>query len=279
MEAIVSTKWLNENLNKENLIVLNASQKDNKSGLKTDFEKVQIKGSIFFDLKNIFSDKESDLPNMLPSPQGFESEARKLGIHKNSKIVVYDNIGIFSSPRVWWMFKVMGHDNVSVLNGGLPKWKNEGYEIESFQNNLNGQGDFEVRYKPEMVKSMKFIKNNLKKENAILIDARSEDRFNGIATEPREDLRSGHIPKSINIPFQKVLDDRIYKSRTELSKLFKDMCIDDRPLTFTCGSGLTACIVLLASELIMKNHKSIYDGSWTEWAQINNQTIVGNKIA
>jgi thiosulfate/3-mercaptopyruvate sulfurtransferase len=264
---LVTAKWLNENLNNPDLIIFDASQKDNKAGLISDSQGLQIKNARIFDLKNSFSDLSSDLPNTLPSAQQFEKEARKLGVSKSSQIVVYDNLGIYSSPRVWWMFKAMGHDKIAVLDGGLPAWQAEGYETETISEMAYAPGDFTAVFNPETVNDVAFIETNLKEKEAIVIDARSEGRFKGTAPEPREGLPSGHIPNSINIPFQNVLNGAHYKSEEELHAIFNNMEVGTSPLVFSCGSGLTACIVLLAFELVNENPKSVYDGSWTEWAQ------------
>ncbi|MBL4862364.1 MAG: sulfurtransferase [Crocinitomicaceae bacterium] len=269
-EPLTSSLWLKNNLGHSELIILDASQKSNQADLKSDFENTQIKGARFFDLKNDFSDQHSEFPNTLPDIKQFEFGCRKLGINTSSKIVVYDNLGIYSSPRAWWMFKIMGHENVSVLNGGLPDWKSQGYETVERENHAFKRGDFEAKFQPEMVKDYMFIVSNLNTQIALVIDARSTDRFNGIAPEPRKGLKSGHIPNSLNIPYHIVLEQGSYKSKTELTELFNDLKTGDRPLVFSCGSGVTACIVLLACELILKNEKSVYDGSWTEWAQLEN---------
>jgi len=261
IEPIVSSQWLNANLGSSDLIILDASQKSN-------FGNIQIKGARVFDLKNVFSEKNSEFPNMLPSSKQFEIGCRKLGINKSSKIIVYDNLGVYSSPRVWWMFKIMGHKNVSVLNGGLPDWKSQGYETEENKKCEFELENFKAQFQTEMVKDFDFLLLNSKKQNALVIDARSTGRFNGMVPEPRKGLRSGHIPNSLNIPYDKVLENVRYKSKIELTELFSDIKTDGRPLVFSCGSGITACIVLLASELVIGNKKSVYDGSWTEWAQL-----------
>ena len=270
INPVVSAEWLHENFNDPDLIILDASPKNNVSGLKTDFPGIQIKGARIFDLKNNFSDKNSDLPNMLPLPNDFSFECQKLGINNNSKIVVYDNLGIYTSPRVWWMFKTMGHDNISVLNGGLPAWKNKGYSCEPINMTTYKQGDFLASYNPEFVKNAQDILTNIDSCEAIVIDARSEGRFNATAPEPRADSKSGHIPNSKNLPFKNVLKNGKFLPKNELSEIFKDLNLNEKPLIFTCGSGLTACIILLALELISENPKSVYDGSWTEWGQQKN---------
>lgn len=268
---IVSTAWLHTHLEDPKLIILDASLKDNQSSLKTDLENIQIKGSRFFDIKNTFSETNNPLPNTLPSPEKFEEEARKLGINKNSTIVVYDTLGIYSSPRVWWLFKIMGHENVTILDGGLPAWVEEGYETEKInRKDIYPIGDFEANFNPNLVKTKEQVLKNIQTKEAILIDARAENRFKGIGDEPRPGLRSGHIPRSINIPYTQLLHDGKFLPKEALLKILKPT---NRPLIFTCGSGVTACIDLIAFELISDVPKSIYDGSWTEWGQLENFPI------
>ncbi|MES2852236.1 MAG: sulfurtransferase [Bacteroidota bacterium] len=270
-EPIVSVAWLQANLKNPNVIILDASLKENQSNLKTGLENIQIKGARFFDIKNTFSDTANPLPNTLQSPKQFETEAKKLGINKKSTIVVYDNLGIYSSPRAWWLFKIMGHQNVAVLDGGLPEWVKEGYPVEEIpENPIYALGDFEAKFIPELVKSKEQILENIQTKDAILIDARAENRFKGIGDEPRPGLRSGHIPGSINIPYTQLLQNGKFLPKEELVTILKT---DDKPLIFTCGSGVTACIDLIAYELIGKNPKSVYDGSWTEWGQLENLPI------
>lgn len=270
-EPIVSVAWLKANLEDPNLIILDASLKENQSNLKMGLVNMQIKGARFFDIKHTFSDTTNSLPNTLPSPNQFEIEAKKLGINKNSTIVVYDNLGIYSSPRAWWLFKIMGHQNVAVLDGGLPEWIQEEYPVEEIpENPIYTIGNFEAKFNPELVINKEQILDNIQTKDAILIDARAENRFQGIGDEPRPGLRSGHIPGSINIPYTKLLQNGKFLSKEELATILK---IYDKPLIFTCGSGVTACIDLIAYELIGKNPKSVYDGSWTEWGQQENLPI------
>ena len=270
-QPIVSAAWLQNNLVNPNLIILDASFKENQSNIKTDLENIQIKGARYFDIKNTFSDANNPLPNTLPSPNQFEIEAKKLGINKNSIVVIYDNLGIYSSPRAWWLFKIMGHQNVAVLDGGLPEWIKEGYALEEIpENPIYTVGNFEAKFNPELVKSKEQILENIQTKEAVLIDARAENRFKGIGDEPRPGLRSGHIPGSINIPYTQLLQNGKFLPKEELIKVLKP---DSRPLIFTCGSGVTACIDLIAYELIGKNPKSVYDGSWTEWGQLENLPI------
>ncbi len=263
---LVDSSWLKAQLDDPNLVLLDASPISNVSGLKSENETIQIPGARYFDLKNEFSVKGSSLPNMLPDAIQFESTAQKLGINNSSKIVVYDNLGIYTSPRVWWMFKTMGHKNVSVLDGGFPAWIDAAYRTEPIAKRNHTLGDFESNFNKNAVKDFNQIKTNITNQESIVIDARSAGRFGGTSPEPREGLRSGHIPNSINIPFGDVLKNGKFKSLRELDIVFEGVD-KTKPLTFSCGSGLTACIVLVASELVLKNKKAVYDGSWTEWAE------------
>ena len=266
MHPIVSSKWLLENLSDPDLVLLNASPSSNVSGLKSKLDKIQIAGSRTFDLKENFSDKNSALPNTLLSPEDFQMEVRQLGINQNSKIVVYDNLGIYTSPRVWWMFKTMGHQEVAVLNGGLPDWVNNGYATEPIQQYSYGSGDFIASLNSDLVKGFDVMLSCSTNQEAVIFDARSKGRFDGTAPEPRAGLRSGSIPNSLNLPWKEVLVDGKFKSTMELREIFSEVKKEDA-VVFSCGSGLTACIILLAASLVLDNRMGVYDGSWTEWAQ------------
>lgn len=265
-DILVSADWLNEHLDMPGIVVLDARIRYDATVSKMD--DIRIKGARIFDLENEFSDKNSRFPNTLPSPAQFEKSCRKLGIDKSSKIIVYDHTGIYVSPRVWWMFKIMGHDNVSVLGGGFPEWQSRQYDTEKGHGQQFDIGNFTAHLNPELVVDYEQIKENIISEKALVIDVRSSDRFHGLVAEPRKELRRGNIPNSINIPFETVLKDGKYKSESELKKIFKDIPKEGRPLVFSCGSGVTACIVFMASEMALGNSKKIYDGSWTEYAQV-----------
>ena len=264
--TIVSSKWLSDNFYNPDLVVLNASQPNGKS----KSNKLQIIGARPFDITRVFSDKSSSFPNTFPSKKQFEESCQELGINSSSKIVVYDSLGIYSSPRVWWMFKAMGHKGIAVLDGGFPEWIAKGFETETIVESKYSKGTFKAIFQTEMIRSIDFVKENLSKKESLVIDARSADRFNSLVPEPRVDLRSGNIPNSINIPFKDTLESGKFKSVEKLTRLFKENNCTNKSLVFSCGSGITACIVLLATELVFEGNKSIYDGSWTEWAQLEN---------
>lgn len=268
INPMVSATWLFENLENPNLVILDASPRENKSNLVPEFTNIQIKGARYFDMETVFFDRENTIPNMIPNKKVFETACRKLGINNNSLIVVYDNLGIYTSPRVWWLFKVMGHSEIAVLDGGLSAWKKENLPTEPIRKNEPFSGNFTATYKAEMVVDAVALLENIDTKRMLVVDARSQERFGGLIPEPRENMSSGHIPNSINLPFEKVLNHGKMKPKNELKKIFENLNIENQPLAFTCGSGITACIILLASELISENKKALYDGSWSEWGQL-----------
>ena len=267
MDTLITAQWLFKNLTDPDLIILDSSPESNVSGIVPKYPGIQIKGARTFNLKKSFSDPDSDLPNMMPHPDLFSEGCRKLGVNNNSKIVVYDNLGVYTSARVWWMFKVMGHKDISVLNGGLSAWIDNEFPFEPANESLGSikKGNFKAVYNPELIKNAEFILKNIDTKECKVIDARSEGRFTGKTPEPHENLRGGHIPGSLSLPFEEVLKDGYYLPKPELIKVFKRLNLNDEPLIFTCGSGLTACIILLGMELASNNKKFLYDASWSEW--------------
>lgn len=267
MNEILSVKELNDILHTEDLILLDTSLPSTASGKTSEYESKTIPGARFFDLKQKFTDTSSPFPNTIPTPAQFELGCQKLGIKKSSHIVVFDNFGVYSSPRVWWLFKVMGHSTIQVLDGGLPEWIRQGYETTTVHNSNFESGDFQARYHPQYVKSYTDIVDNLTNPTFDIIDARSAGRFAGVDKEPRKHLKSGHIPSSFNLPFKQVLKDGKFKSVEELKLIFQKIHPGKNDIVYSCGSGLTACIIMLASHLAHKKDLYLYDGSWSEWAE------------
>ncbi|MEZ6134432.1 MAG: sulfurtransferase [Pirellulaceae bacterium] len=264
---LVSVPWLEQNLNQPNLVILDATiPKIGQIGTHR-LAGLRIPEAQFFDLNGKFSDPNTDLPHNLPTPDAFTAASRELGVSDSSHIIVYDQHGIYSSPRAWWMFRAMGHTAVSVLDGGLPKWIEAGMPVEAAPAEPPVPGDFVAKFQPQRVAGAEQLLKNIESAESIVIDARSAGRFCGAEPEPRAGLTSGHIPNSLNLPFDQVLRDGQFLPRAELSQRIKKLNLTDAPLVFSCGSGLTACITLLACELVLPNATSIYDGSWAEWGQ------------
>jgi thiosulfate/3-mercaptopyruvate sulfurtransferase len=233
-----------------------------------------IPGAIFFDIDEI-ADTKSGLPHMLPPPEKFSSRMRSMGIGDGSRIVVYDSAGLFSAARVWWTFRVMGVDDVSVLNGGLPKWKREGRPLKSGPPRSRTARHFTARRNLDLVRDVSDIKALLKDRSAEIVDARAADRFAGKAPEPRPGLRSGHIPGSHNLPYAKLLNkDGTFKTGPEIERLFEEAGVDlTKPVVASCGSGITASVLALGLAEIGHRRAAVYDGSWSEWGADQNLPI------
>jgi len=273
MSNLVSTEWLHDHLGDDNLCILDCSWHlpAAKRNAKAEFESTHISGAQFFDIDAI-SDAETPLPHMLPSPQKFATEVTKLGATNGSKIICYDSVGLFSVSRVWWMFKVFGHDNVAVLDGGLKKWLAEGRATVAGKAQP-ASGKFIAIFRQQMVKSITEVAS----EGAQVVDARSPTRFRGEEAEPRASVKPGHIPNASNVHYATLLNsDGTFKPRVELAKLFANARIDlEKPITTSCGSGVTAAILTLAlTELDVKHH-ALYDGSWAEWGASAREIALG----
>lgn len=268
---IITPQQLKDELQDEPLVLLDVSV-PKVTGERTDWENQTIPSAIVVDLKRDFSHPEGQFPNTVPTPEQFAETCAQLGITNQSKVVVFDNLGIYSSPRVWWLFKVMGHEDVFVLDGGLPEWINAGYPIIRSipwdrRSMRHPQEKFKTNYQAPLVKSYPEILKNVEEEKFVITDARSRERFEGTAPEPRKELKSGHIPNSVCLPYQEVLNRTRFKSPKELQVIFNNLSIKDTTV-YSCGSGLTACIILLAGQIAGIKSMSIYDGSWTEWAEL-----------
>lgn len=265
----VSSQWLYENLNNDKLIILDTSLKPITIKLSGDpsEQNVVIPKTKKFDLNGEFSDQDSSLPHTLPKSGEFIKKMRALGISKDSIIIVYDNQGIYSSPRALYMIKQMGHKNVYILNGGLPAWIKNGFPTQKYKKSTYSKGNFSDRTSKKYFCDIKYVLNNFKNSNYKIIDARSKNRFLGQEEEPRPNLKLGHIPNSSNLPFSSVLNNGEYKDIEEIKNIFSRFSIEDKKLIFYCGSGVTSCILALASNMAGYDSTVVYDGSWSEWAK------------
>lgn len=266
-KTIVSTAWLNANLKDPDLRILDASWylPTESRDPKAEFDASHIPGARFFDIEDI-SDHRSNLPHMVPPVEKFLSRIRELGVGDGHQIVVYDGAGLFSAARVWWLFKLMGHDKIAVLDGGLPKWTAEGRPVTNEPPVIRDRHMF-ARPRYEMVKDVTEVSRASKLMDYVIIDARAADRFKGEAAEPRPGMRAGHIPNSRNVPFSTLLNaDKTMKDPEVLKEIFEAAGVDlAKPAITSCGSGVTAAVLCLAMERFGKTDHSLYDGSWTEW--------------
>jgi len=269
-DPIVTVSWLHDHLDAPNLVVLDASI-PKVTGNATEGGSEKIPNARFFDLKNKFSDAKGNFPNTFPSEEQFNAEARKLGINNDSAIVFYDDLGIYSSARPWYMFKAFGYNNVAVLNGGLPEWIKQGFETASQYKITNAYGNFVGVYDPQYMKFFEDVKKECQDKNHTIVDARSYGRFHALVAEPRAGLRSGNIPNSVNLPFEDLLEDGILKPKGALENIYNSIAAKDDQITFSCGSGITACVLALGADILGYKHISVYDGSWTEWGSLTTE--------
>ncbi len=273
--TLVSAHWLHQNLENSNLIILDATlAKPMSTTAALPHADKQIPGSRFFDIDHQFSFEDTDLPHMMCDASQFQKAAQALGISQNSLVVVYDRHGVYSSPRAWWMLKSMGQTNVAVLDGGLPEWIACGFSTEEKLDTTVPSGDFQPSFDKSCFVDASTILSSIEDEEIQVLDARSNGRFHGTEPEPRAGLRSGHIPNSISLPFTEVLQGTKMKTTKELSGIFSALLPERKKLIFSCGSGLTACIILLAAHLAGHEHLAVYDGSWSEWGQENQWPVV-----
>jgi thiosulfate/3-mercaptopyruvate sulfurtransferase len=268
---LVSTEWLAANLHAPDLRVVDASWRmPGNQPARSDFEARHIPGAVFFDLDEI-ADHSSSLPHMLPSPGDFAAGAGALGIADQDRIVVYDDAGIFSAARVWWTFRAFGHDKVSVLDGGLPKWLAEGRAV-AVGETKPAKTLYSVSAIRKAARSHDDIRAALSDGSALIIDARPAARFRGEAAEPRPGLHRGRMPGARNLPHANVLTpDGAMRPPDELRALFAAQgYLGDPPVITTCGSGVTAAVLALALERIGATKVGLYDGSWAEWGRVTN---------
>ncbi|UWR03054.1 3-mercaptopyruvate sulfurtransferase [Ruegeria conchae] len=266
-KTLVSTEWLAAHIKDPDLRILDGSWylPQQARDAKAEYDAGHIPGARFFDIDEI-SDHRSDLPHMAPPVEKFMSRLRAMGVGDGHQVVVYDGAGLMSAARVWWLFRLMGQENIAVLDGGLPKWQAEGREIEDLPPVIRDR-HMTVRVQNHLIRDVTQVSAAAKLHDHEIIDARSASRFAGAEAEPREGLRSGHIPGSRNVPFGMLLNKNgTMKSPEDCRAIFEAAGVDlSKPAITSCGSGVTAAILSLALERMGKKDHSLYDGSWAEW--------------
>lgn len=266
-KTLVSTDWLADHLRDSDLRIFDASWylPDMGRDGRAEYEAAHIPGARYFDIDEI-SDQRSVLPHMAPPPEKFISRMRAMGVGDGHQVVVYDGAGMFSAARVWWLFRLMGKTDIAVLDGGFCKWTAEGRETEDMPPMMRDR-HITVSRQNQLVKDVTQVAAASKLKDQELVDARSPSRFRGEEPEPREGLRSGHIPGSKNVHYRTLLNaDGTMKAPAELRAVFEAAGVDlSKPVITSCGSGVTAAILSLALERIGHRDHSLYDGSWSEW--------------
>lgn len=266
-KTLVSTDWLAAHLKDPDLRVLDGSWYLPQAGrdARAEYDVAHIPGARFFDIDEI-SDHRSALPHMAPPVEKFMSRLRAMGVGDGHQVVVYDGVGINAAARVWWLFRLMGQTNVAVLDGGFPKWQSEDRPTEDLPPMVRDR-HMTVRVQNHLVRDVTQVAAAAKLGDHEILDARAPGRFRGEEAEPREGLRSGHIPGSRNLPFPTLLNpDGTMKDAEGLRAAFDAAGADlNKPVITTCGSGVTAAIISLALERLGKTDHSLYDGSWAEW--------------
>lgn len=263
---VVSAQWLAANLDPSRVFLLEArlkavSQKPESAGSSAQ---KRLPGAQVFDLEKI-RDISIELPHTMPPADQFERDVRELGVRSNAIVVIYDPVGVYASPRIRWMFRAMGHDQVAVLDGGMSAWTAAGLPVCKPEDHSVVPGDFEARPRPRAFYDAQSVMSALNDDQATVLDARSEGRFHGREPEPRRGLRAGHMPGAVNLPFELVLRCGHFRPVHELKALFASKAGHRRRLIFSCGSGVTSCIPALAAELAEYREVAVYDGSWSEW--------------
>ncbi|WP_156680095.1 3-mercaptopyruvate sulfurtransferase [Sphingomonas profundi] len=269
MDALVSTEWLANELGAFDLRIVDASYfaLDPARDPQADYEAEHIPGAVFMDLANL-ADPASDLPSMLPSPEMFASRMQALGLGDGSRIVIYDNTPHHTAARAWWMFRTFGSNEVAILDGGLAKWKAEGRDVATGKEKLRHR-HFTVWKDEAAVRSLDQMKANVASGAEQVLDARSAARFTGEEADPRG-LAAGHIPGAKNLPYDTLFNaDGTWKTGDALKAAFDASGVDlTKPLVTTCGSGITAAVLLFAASLLGKKDVALYDGSWSEWGSL-----------
>ena len=266
--ALISTEWVRHHRDDPNTTMIDASWYHPSTGRDAYQEYLgeHIPGARFWALDDI-ADEDNPLPHMLPSPELFEAKMSDMGILNITKVVVYDAVGLMSAARVWWMLRYFGHDNVGILDGGLPKWKAEGGKLKGGPA-YPRQGTFKANPRPELVRNLEDMWANIESKASLVVDARGKARFDGTELDLWEGRRPGHIPGSLNLPFDRLIDPetKTLLPADTLAERYAEAGLDvTKPIVTSCGSGVTASVLAFGLYLLGHENVPVYDGSWAEW--------------
>jgi thiosulfate/3-mercaptopyruvate sulfurtransferase len=268
MGPLVTTEWLAGELGRPDLVVFDATKylPDEPKDGHMEFLRAHVAGAAYFDIDQI-ADTDTDLPHMVPTPGRFARLMAGLGVSNTSRIVFYDQKGLASAARGWWLMRLFGHDEVAVLDGGLPKWVKEGRPMADAELADHMPGYFRPDYRAGQLRGVGDVLRNVLTQSELVLDARAAGRFTGAVPEPRAGMRSGHIPGSVSLPYTELLQaDGTFRPAGEVRARFEAAGVDgSKPLVTSCGSGVTACILTLGLHVAGFPEGAVYDGSWTEW--------------
>ncbi|MBA6415386.1 sulfurtransferase [Colwellia sp. 6M3] len=280
-QQLISCVDLHAILGSENLVILDASipPVGNMAAPENSWPEYRIPSARRFDLNKDFSDPISTLPHTMPTSEHFEQAAKALGINQQSQIVVYDDLGLFSAARAWYMFRAMGHKNIAVLDGGLPYWLKLKKPIDERSNFIDDTpkvvaGNFGAKAQVDFFCNWQDVEAQTRSQVNLILDARANRRFTGADAEPRSGVRSGHMPNAKNLPYNDLLTHGRLKSPDELAEIFTDINTDKKAMIMTCGSGVTACVLALAADIVNIKDVRVYDGSWSEWGSLTHTEVV-----
>jgi thiosulfate/3-mercaptopyruvate sulfurtransferase len=268
LEAVVSTEWLAAELDAPDLVIFDASwyMPAEQCDAHAQYEHAHIPGARFFDIDAV-ADTQSSLPHMAPTAAQFERLVAQLGVSNSSRVVFYDQKGVFSAARGWWLMQLFGHQACAVLDGGLPKWRTEGRTVQSGTSPIPQTGCYRAALNARRLRGLGDVLSNLTSADEIVLDARSADRFHARVPEPRPGLRGGHIPGSRNLPFTELLtSQQTFLPPAQLRACFESRGVNaDSSVITSCGSGLTAAVLNLGLKVAGLPMGALYDGSWAEW--------------
>jgi thiosulfate/3-mercaptopyruvate sulfurtransferase len=268
MGPLVTTDWLAAELGKPDLVIFDATKylpNEPKDGI-AEYRRAHIPGARYFDIDQI-ADPDTDLPHMVPTPGRFAKLMGELGVANTSRVVFYDQKGLASAARGWWLMGLFGHDEAAVLDGGLPKWQRENRPVAAGDPSSPVPTTYRPNYRAARLRGVGDVLGNVETQAELVLDARAAGRFTGETPEPRAGMRSGHIPGSASLPYTDLLNaDGTFRSPEAIRDRFAQAGVTaDRPIVTSCGSGVTACILTLGLRLAGLPEGAVYDGSWTEW--------------